>query len=154
MHSGNVNQELGKIDNGESEVIHLDFPTSNCPTSRFFPTSCKSCKDGKNTTDSPQTHVKSYDSVLNLWQFAYPQPCTDIGTSKVECIFLMVIVSILLHAEFGPDDHWEDAPTLGYNSIISSNKGLSTLKKTSILFVFEKILLTTLFRLTQTETLV
>ena len=44
--SGSVNQELGKMDDGESEFIHLDFPTSNCTTSRFFPTSCKSCKDG------------------------------------------------------------------------------------------------------------
>ena len=27
---------------------------------------------------------------------------------KVECVFPMVVVSILPHAEFGPNDHWED----------------------------------------------
>ena len=30
--------------------------------------------------------------------------------NKVECVFPMVIVSMLLHAEFGPNDHREDAP--------------------------------------------
>ena len=29
--------------------------------------------------------------------------------NKVGC-FPMVVVSILPHAEFGPNDHWEDAP--------------------------------------------
>ena len=29
---------------------------------------------------------------------------------KVGCVFPMVIVSILPHAEFGPNDHREDAP--------------------------------------------
>ena len=30
--------------------------------------------------------------------------------TKLGCIFPMVIVSILPHTEFGPNDHWEDAP--------------------------------------------
>ena len=30
--------------------------------------------------------------------------------SKVGCVFPMVIASILPHAEFGPNDHREDAP--------------------------------------------
>ena len=29
---------------------------------------------------------------------------------KVGCIFLMVVVSILSHVEFGQNDHWKDAP--------------------------------------------
>ena len=29
--------------------------------------------------------------------------------NKVGCVFPMVVVSILLHAEFGPNDHREDA---------------------------------------------
>ena len=31
-------------------------------------------------------------------------------SSKVGCVFPMVVVSILPHAEFGPNDHREDAP--------------------------------------------
>ena len=30
--------------------------------------------------------------------------------NKVECVFPMVVVSVLPHAEFGPYDHREDAP--------------------------------------------
>ena len=32
------------------------------------------------------------------------------SADKVGCVFSMVIVSILPHAEFGPNDHREDAP--------------------------------------------
>ena len=31
-------------------------------------------------------------------------------STKVGCVFPMVVVSILPHAEFGPNDHREDAP--------------------------------------------
>ena len=30
--------------------------------------------------------------------------------TKVGCVFPMVVVSLLLHAEFGPNDHRKDAP--------------------------------------------
>ena len=30
--------------------------------------------------------------------------------NKVECVFPLVIITILPHAEFGQNDHWEDAP--------------------------------------------
>ena len=32
--------------------------------------------------------------------------------SKVGCVFPMVVISILPHAEIEPNDHREDAPTL------------------------------------------
>ena len=32
-----------------------------------------------------------------------------VSTTKVGCVYAMVIVSILPHAEFGPNDHREDA---------------------------------------------
>ena len=32
------------------------------------------------------------------------------ASAKVGCVFPMVVVSILPHAEFGPNDHREDAP--------------------------------------------
>ena len=35
----------------------------------------------------------------------------DLEKNKVECVYSMVVVSILPDAEFGPNDHWED-PTL------------------------------------------
>ena len=35
-----------------------------------------------------------------------------VSSSKVGCVFPMVIVSILSQAEFGPNDHRVDAPTL------------------------------------------
>ena len=36
--------------------------------------------------------------------------------TKVGCIFLMVVVSILPHTEFGPNDHREDVPHFTYLS--------------------------------------
>ena len=41
--------------------------------------------------------------------------------NKVECVFPMAIVSIQSHAEFGPNDHWEDALrfTSDYDTLIS-----------------------------------
>ena len=40
--------------------------------------------------------------------------------SKVEYVYPMAIVSILPHAEFGPNDHWEDALcfTSDYDTLI------------------------------------
>ena len=35
---------------------------------------------------------------------------THIKYSKLECVILMAVVSILPHTEFGPNDHREDAP--------------------------------------------
>ena len=42
----------------------------------------------------------------------------DIST--VECVFPVVVVSMLPHAEFGPNDHQEDAPyfTFGLNPLV------------------------------------
>ena len=34
----------------------------------------------------------------------------DWDNSKVECVFSTIVVSILLFAEFGPEDHLKDAP--------------------------------------------
>ena len=34
--------------------------------------------------------------------------------NKVGCVFSMVVVSILPHAEFGPNDHQKDAPHFTY----------------------------------------
>ena len=33
---------------------------------------------------------------------------------KMGCVFTMVVVSILPHVEFGPNDHREEAPSLLY----------------------------------------
>ena len=42
-----------------------------------------------------------------------------MNDDKVGCIFPMVVVSILPQAEFGPNDHQEDAPyfTFGLNPL-------------------------------------
>ena len=48
-----------------------------------------------------------------------------VWVNKVGCVFLMVRVSILPHAEFGQNDHREDAPYL--------NKGLATTFDSSVL---------------------
>ena len=37
--------------------------------------------------------------------------------SKAECVFRMAVDSMLPHAEFGPNDHREDSPTLVATSI-------------------------------------
>ena len=35
---------------------------------------------------------------------------------KVGCVYPMVVVSILPHVEFGPNDHWKDTPQYIYSS--------------------------------------
>ena len=34
----------------------------------------------------------------------------QVGHIKLRCVYLMVVVSILPHAEFGLNDHWKEAP--------------------------------------------
>ena len=51
--------------------------------------------------------------ILNLelqLEFGKPIFTVLIRKNKELCVFLMVIVSILPHAEFGPNGHEEDAP--------------------------------------------
>ena len=46
--------------------------------------------------------------ILKIYYF-HRTKCYLAGT-KVECVFPMVAVTILPHAEFGPNDHREDVP--------------------------------------------
>ena len=46
--------------------------------------------------------------------------------NKVGCVFQMVVVSILTHVVFGPNDHLDDAPYFTYElNVITFDPGLN-----------------------------
>ena len=49
-------------------------------------------------------------SVKENQKFTHGSKAEVRFNDKIWCVFLMVVVSILLHAEFGRNDHREDAP--------------------------------------------
>ena len=59
--------------------------------------------------------------LLHRWSFILVPKGTDHNITqiltKVVCVFQMVIVSLLTHAEFGPNDHREDAPNFMFFSL-------------------------------------
>ena len=63
----------------------------------------------KSENDEQLQKSSSKLSIICLGKLPNPRP------SKMECVFPIVVVSILFYAEFGPKDHVEGAPyfTLG-----------------------------------------
>ena len=44
----------------------------------------------------------------------------------VACVFPMVVISILSHAEFGRNDHWEDVPHFNFTTFVGLRSNHST----------------------------
>ena len=63
------------------------------------------CRNSGAGTSKTEVLVLSDPGVLSSHEFGYIERWYKVG-----CAFAMVVVSILLHAEFGRNGHWEDVP--------------------------------------------
>ncbi len=55
--------------------------------------------------------MNKWRSILkNITRFSFTWP--QKSCKKVECFFLVLVVSYFLHVEFGPNDHRDEAPCL------------------------------------------
>ena len=76
--------------------------------------SCLTHWTKKCTFENRPSKGRSGTSGLNFYLGHTGVKDTKVSLSKVECVFTMVIVSILIHAEFWQNDHREDAAHLRY----------------------------------------
>ena len=84
--------------------------------------------------DGANRKVVLSGSTVNISQPKNPHSFNYKKLTKVECVFLMIVVSILPQAENGPNDHREDAThftQIAYSklTILSTRKVLKTLRE-------------------------